>query len=178
MLWIDTPQQFTFIETQAQRMICLPRSGFPRGLLPCEDGRHSIEVRDNTAIDRLVNREQTCLVCQELAHGDSLFALLRELRPVLAHSFFIVKPAARVSDGKRHGGQALGSRVDDDHGVFFPRLTRPLVPNAAPQINNVFTAMKNATGAAQFTSPAEVFNKRLAHGLKTAADAPLNTEAF
>ena len=57
MLWIDTPQQFTFIETEAQRVICLPRSGFPLGFLPCEDGRQAIEVRDNTTIDRLVNRE-------------------------------------------------------------------------------------------------------------------------
>ena len=57
MVWIDTPQQFAFIETEAQRVICLPRSGFPRGFLPCEDGRQAIEVRDNTAIDRLVDRE-------------------------------------------------------------------------------------------------------------------------
>ena len=57
MLRIDTPQQFTFIETEAQRVICLPRSGFPRGFLPCEYGRQAIKVPDNTAIDRLVNRE-------------------------------------------------------------------------------------------------------------------------
>ena len=42
---------------------------------------HTIEVCDDAAIDRLVDREQPCLVCQELAHRYSFLPLLRELRP-------------------------------------------------------------------------------------------------
>jgi len=49
-------------------VIPLARAWFPRGFLACEHYCHAIEVCDDAAIDRLVDREQPCLVCQELAH--------------------------------------------------------------------------------------------------------------
>lgn len=52
-------------------------SRFPRGFLTRQHDRQAIEVGDDAAIDGLVEREEPRLVCQELADGDSLFALLR-----------------------------------------------------------------------------------------------------
>src|SRR5439155_4202388 len=68
MMRIDTPQQLAFVETKGERVIRLARAWFPRGFLACEHYCHAIEVCDDAAIDRLVDREQPCLVCQELAH--------------------------------------------------------------------------------------------------------------
>jgi hypothetical protein len=53
-----------------------------------------------------------------------------------------------------------------------------LVPNAAPQVNNLLAAMKSAAGSAQLASPNKVLGERLAHGLKAGVDVPLNTEAI
>jgi hypothetical protein len=38
--------------------------------------------------------------------------------------------------------------------------------------------VEGAAGSAQFVSPNKVLTERLAHGLKAAANVPLNTEAF
>ena len=121
-------------------MIGLPRSRLPRGFLTRQHDCQAIEVGDDAAIDGLVEREQPCLVCQKLADGDSLFALLRELRPVRAHPFFVVEPPPRVGDRQRHRGQPLGGRVDDHHGVLLPGLARLLVPDTAPEIDDLLAA--------------------------------------
>ena len=63
MMRIDTPQQLAFVETKGERVIRLARAWFPRGFLACEHYCHAIEVCDDAAIDRLVDREQPCLVC-------------------------------------------------------------------------------------------------------------------
>ena len=92
----------------------------------------------------------------------------------VADPLFVIEPAARVGEGERHGGQTLGGRVDDHHGVLLPRLAGLLVPNAAPQVDDLLAAMIGAAGAAQLTSPGEVLGKRLAHAFKAAADVPVN----
>ena len=86
---------------------------------------------------------------------------------------FVVEPAAGVGEGQGHGGQALGGRVDDDHGVLLPRLARLLVADAAPEVDDLLAAVIGAAGAAQLAPPSEVLGKRLAHGLKAAADVSL-----
>ena len=122
MVRIDAAQQLALVEPEGDAVIGLPRARFPRGLLTGQHDGQAIEIGDEAAIQRLVEHVQPRLVCQELADGDSLFALLRELRPVRAHPFFVVEPSPRVGDGQRHRGQALGRRVDDHHGVLLPRL--------------------------------------------------------
>ena len=116
-------------------------------------------------------------MCQELAHGDSFFALLRELRPVLAHPLFVVEPAPRVGDGERHGGQALGGRVDEDHGVLLPRLARLLVSNTAPQVDDLLATVKGAASSAQLATPKKVISERFANGFEAWADVPLDSKA-
>src|SRR5439155_13875135 len=75
MMRIDTPQQLALVETKRERVIRLARAWFPRGFLACEHYCHAIEVCDDAAIDRLVDREQPCLVCQA-----SSFALFNAMR--------------------------------------------------------------------------------------------------
>jgi hypothetical protein len=112
-------------------------------------------------------------VSEELADGNLFLALLREFRPVRAHPFFVVEPAARVGNGQGHCGQALGSRVDDYHGVLFPGLARLLISNTAPEINHLLTVLIDAAGAAQLSAPSEVLDEGLAHGLKATTDMSL-----
>ena len=121
MLGIDPSQQLTLVVSEGNRVIGLARARLPRGFLTRQHNCQAIEVSDDRAIDRLVEREQSCLVRQELADRDSLFSLLRELRPVRAHPFLVVEPTPRMGDGKRHRGQALGGRVHNHHRVLSPK---------------------------------------------------------
>ena len=126
-------------------------------------------------IDRFVDGEQSGLVCQELAHGDALLALLRELRPVRAHAFLVVEPSARVGDGERHRRQPFGRGMDDHHRVLLPGLSRVLVPDAAPEIDGHLAAVIGTARAAQLVAAREVVVEGVAHGLEATTDLPVYT---
>ena len=91
----------------------------------------------------------------------------------VADPLFVVEPAARVGDGQGHRGQALGGRVDEHHRVLLPRLARLLVPDTAPEVDDLLAAVIGAAGAAQFPASSEVVGKRLAHGLEATTDVSL-----
>ena len=146
---IDAPQQLAFVEPEREGVIGLTRAGLPRRLLTGEHHREAIEIRDHAPIDGLVEREQPRLVGEQLANGDLLFAVLRELGPVRGDPLFVVEPAARVGDGQGHRGQALGGRVDEHHRVPLPRLARLLVPDPAPEVDDLLAVVVGAAGAAQ-----------------------------
>lgn len=55
----------------------------PRRFLAGQHHRQPIEVGDDAAIHGLVDREQSCLVSEELPDRDLLFTLLPELGPVV-----------------------------------------------------------------------------------------------
>ncbi len=129
-------------------MIGLPRSRLPRRLLTRHHHGQAIQVGNHAPVHGLIEGEKPRLVGEELPDRDLLFALLRELRPVRTDPLFIVDPAARVSDGQGHRGQALAGRVDDHHRVFFPGLARLLVADAAPEIDDLLAKVKRATRSA------------------------------
>ena len=174
MLRIEAAQNLALVETKGDGVIGLPRPGLPRGLLARQHDRQPIEVGDEAAIDRLVEREQPRLVREELADGDALLALLRELRPVPAHPLLVVEPAARVGHRHGHRRQPLGGRVDDDHGVSLPGLASLLVSDSAPEIDDLLAAAIGAAGAAELLAVSEVVGKRVAHCLVAATDVSLN----
>ena len=62
---------------------------------------------------------------------------LGKLRPIGAHAFLVVEPAAGMRERQRHRCQALGGRVHHDHGVLFPGLAGCLVPNPAPKVDHL-----------------------------------------
>ena len=173
MLWIDTAQQLALVEPKGEGVIGLPRSGLPRGFLTGQHDRQAIEIGDDAPIDGFVERKEARLVRQQLADGNALFPLLRELRPVRGHPLFVVEPPSRVGEREGHRGQALGGRVDDHHGVLLPRLARPLVSNTAPQVDDLLAAVVHAAGAAEFVASSEVVVKGLAHGLEPGTDVSL-----
>ena len=84
---------------------------------------------------------------EELPDGDALLALLCELRPVHADPLVVVDPPAGMREGQRHGGESLGRRVDDHHGVPLPRLGRLPVANAAPEIDDLLALAEGAARA-------------------------------
>ena len=174
MARIHAAHQFAFIEPQGEGVIGLARAGLPCRLLTGQDHRETIEVGDDAAIDRFVEREESGLMRQELADGDLLFSVLRELGPVGGHPLLVVEPAAGVRERQRHGCQALGGRVDDDHRVPFPGFARLLVADAAPEIDDFLAAMIGTAGTTQFTASREVLGKRLAHRFETTTDVSLH----
>src|SRR2546430_2893458 len=72
MLRVYAAQQLTFVETESKSVICLSRPGLPCRLLSRHDHSQAIEVGDGASVYGFVEREQACLVGQELADGDSL----------------------------------------------------------------------------------------------------------
>ncbi len=154
-------------------MIGLTRPRLPCRLLTGEHDRQAIQIGDHAAIDGLIEGEQPRLVREELADGDLLFALLRELGPVPGDPLFVVEPAAGVGDREGHRGQALGGRVDEHHGVPLPRLACPLVANTAPEVDDLLAVVIGTAGATQLTASSKVLGKRLAHRLKAATDVSL-----
>ena len=108
MARIDPPQQLSLVEAERERVIRLPRAGLPLRLLTSHHHGQAIEVGHHAAIDRLVEREESRLVRQQLPHCDAPLSLLRELGPVRGDPFFVVEPTARVRQCQGHGGQALG----------------------------------------------------------------------
>ena len=161
MTRIDPAQQLAFVVAEADRVIGLPRAGLPHRFLAGQHHRQTIEVGDQAPVHRLIEGEQARLVSQELADGDGLFSLLGKLRPVAADALLVVEPAPGMGDRQGHRGQALGSRVDQDHRVLLPGLTGRLVPDTAPQVDDLLTSMVHATSAAQFVSPGEVLGERI-----------------
>ena len=79
-----------------------------------------------------------------------------------------------MGEGERHRGQTLRRRVDDHHGVLFPRLAGPLVADAAPEIDDLLAAVIGTAGAAQLPAPGEVLGERVAHRLEARADVPVD----
>ena len=169
---IDPAQQLAFVEPEGDRVIGLPRARLPRRLLPSQHDREAIEVGDHAAIDRLVEREQPGLVRQQLADGDRLLALLRELGPVRG------RPARR-SRASRASGRAPGSSRP---GPWSPSGRSPSCPrshgspvarvaDAAPQVDDLLAAVIRAARAAQLAPAREVLGERVAHGLESRGDS-------
>jgi hypothetical protein len=174
MLRIDAAQQLAFVVAERDRVISLARSRRPRGSLPRQDNGEAIEVGDEAAIDRRIQREQACLVREELPDGNALLASLCELGPVGADPLVIVDPPAGVREGQRHGGESLGGRVDDHHGVALPRLGRLPVANAAPEIDDLLTPAVGAARAAELPATRKVVDKCVPHSLESGADVAVD----
>ena len=173
MAGVDSPHQLAFIEPEADGVVGLSRARRPGRLLTSEHDSEPIEIRNDALIDRFVEGKQARLVREELAHGDRLLAVLRKLGPVSGHPLFVIEPTAGVGNGERHRGQPLAGGPDEHHRVPLPRVARPFVANAAPQIDDLFAAVVGTAGAAQLFASSEVLGKRVAHGLKAANDVSL-----
>ena len=178
MLRIHPAQDLAFVETQSDRVIRLPRARRPRRLLPGEHDRESIQIRDETAVDRHIEREERGLMREQLPDGDRRLALLCEHRPVRGHGRLVVEPAPRMRKGHRHRGEALRGGVDEDHRVRLPRLARSLVPHAAPQIDDLFAVEVGATCAAELAAAREIFREDVANALEARADVPFNSDVM
>jgi hypothetical protein len=105
-------------------------------------------------------------VREQLTDRDPVLTGLRELGPVGADTLVVVQPAARVGERQDHRGEALGRRVDHDHGVRAPRLAARPVAHTAPQVNDLLPILVDAARAAEFTPTGEVLDERLPHGLE------------
>jgi hypothetical protein len=174
MAGIDPAQQLALIEAEGNGVIGQPRSGLPCRFLTRQHAGETIEIGDEAAIERIVQRIQPGLVCEELPDGDSLFAPLREFRPIRAHPFVVVEPAAGMRDGERHRGEPLGGREDDYHRVLLPRFAGLLVADPAPEVDDLLASVIGAAGTAQLPAAREVVREGRSHGFKATTDVSLD----
>jgi len=159
-------------------MIGLPRAGLPRRLLARQHDRQTIGVGNQAAVPLFVEGKQASLVSQQLAHRDGFLAVLGELRPVAGNTLFVIEPAARMRQRQRHRRQALGRRVDENHGVFLPGLAGRLVAHAAPQVDDLPAPVVHATRAAQFVAQGEIVGECIAHGLEARTHVPFDANVL
>ena len=79
---IHAAHQLAFVEPEGQPVIGLSRARLPCRLVTSHHRRQSVQVRDHAPVDWFVEGEQTGLMREQLAHGDLLLPVLRELGPV------------------------------------------------------------------------------------------------
>ena len=99
MRGIDPPHELALVEAQVIAWYACRSPGCQARPLPSHDAREPVEVRDDVAVDGLVEPEQSCLMGEQLAHGDRLLAGLGELGPV-------GRRRARRSRASRASGRA------------------------------------------------------------------------
>ena len=177
MLRIDAPQELTFVETERDGVVGLPRSWRPRGPLAGHHRREPVKIGDDAAIDTLVEREEAGLVGEELANGDALLAVLRELRPVRAHELVVVEQATRVRERESHRGEALGGGEDEDHRVRLPRLPGVGAADPTPEVDDPLAVAVHAAGSTDLAPAREVLREHFLDGLEALAHRPLDLDA-
>src|SRR5262249_1204776 len=100
------------------------------------------------------------------ARGDVLLALLRELGPQLGDRRIEIEPAAaRQHVGAERSG-ALGAGEHDAERVPGPRRVAPGVGHAAPQIDHLFAAHRQADRGAELAFLGKVLGESLGDALE------------
>ena len=151
-------------------MIAVTRSGRPRRLLAREQARHVVQVAQLLDRQLLVEQDEPRLVAEELAHGDSCLAILRELGPVSGDRGVVVEPAARLRHRQRHRREAFGAGHDDDHRVFVPGCVALGRAVATPQIDDLFAAPVRRDSGADLAAFGEVALELGAHLFEAGGD--------
>ena len=177
-LRIHPAQDLAFVETQRDGVIRLARPRRPCRRLPGQHLGQPVQIRDETAVHRHIEREERRVMREQLTDGDRRLAVLGELRPVRAHGRLVVEPAPRMRKGHGHRGEALRRGVDEDHGVRLPRLACPRVPHAAPKIDDLFAVEVGTAGAAELAAAREIFREDVADVLEARADVPFNRDVM
>jgi hypothetical protein len=111
----------------------------------------------------LVDEDETRFVPEELANGDGMLAVLRELGPVPRDRRVVVEPPACVGNGERHRREPLGRRKDDDHRVLVPRVVAFRRAATAPQVDDLLAAPIGSDGRTYFAALAEVARELRPH---------------
>ena len=84
---------------------------------------------------------------KHLAHGDGLFPVAPELRPVARNRSVVIDRALRGQDVNGRGRDALGTRKADRHGVAVP--SGAIVPGPArPDVHDGLPIQKDRDGSA------------------------------
>jgi hypothetical protein len=76
--------------------------------------------------------------------------------------------------GHPHRGHTLGRGKDQHQGIFLPRLTGHVVAYAAPQVDDLLSAIVDRAGCAQFSALGKIAGKLLAYGLKPGRNRPMS----
>ena len=155
-LRVDAPDQLALVPAERDPVVAVARARLPRRLLRRDRRADAVEVEQVVEVEALVDRAQSRLVREQLAHGDALLAGRAELRPVLRHGRVVVEQAAAVGDGDRHRRDALGGREHRDERVLLPRRLRHAVAVAAPQVDDLAAVAVDRDGRADLIALREV----------------------
>src|SRR5262245_4545727 len=176
VLRIDPAQQFSFVKSNTDGVIGLSHARLPRRGLTGHNICQSIEITDNVSVDRFVECKQSGLMGKQLADRDPFLAPLAKLRPVRPHAFIVIEPSTGMRQRKCHRREAFGRRAHNDHGVFLPWFAGGLVPNPAPQVDDLFALTVYAARCAHFFSKQEILEESVPNGFKAFSDVPLNPD--
>ena len=168
-LGIDAADQLALVEADRYRVIAAASSRFPGRRLCGKRLRQRVVIRQQVEIQRNVDRAEPGLVSQQLANRYVALSRLSKLRPVVGHAFVEFEKAARVCDGKRHGGHALRAGEHHDERVLLPRVTRLRIASPTPEINDLLTILVDRNRSAELSAQPEILGEGGTHGLEAAA---------
>ena len=172
VLGVDVADQLLHVQPERHGVIAVACTGRPRRFLAREHTRDGVEVVHLRDPQLLVEQDESRFVAKQLAHGHVGLAVLRKLGPVARDRGFVVEPAARVSQRKRHGREALGAGHEDDQRVFVPRRVALGRAAATPQVDDFLAAPIRCDGSADLAALLEVALELGAYLFEAWSDEP------
>ena len=149
-----------------ERVVAVARAGRPQRRLLGEPVHDELPVAVPVLGNRLRERGEPGLMCEQHAHGDRVLAVLRELRPVRRDRRVEVELAARDEHVRAQRGGALGARPDHADRVAFPRPPGRGVGAPAPEVDDRLAVERHADGGADLAALGEVAFERVADRLE------------
>ncbi len=137
-----------------------------------------VQIGDQGFIKRMIEREQSGLMGQELADSDLLFSILRKLGPVMTDELVVIEPASRMGHRESHSRETFSRGVDERHRVLFPGCPGHYVSHATPQINDLFSFVIHATGSTDLSPVRKILGECCAHFFVSAAYKSMYRDLF
>ena len=141
----DAPDDLTDQPAVGESVVAVSRARLVGGCCRSEGLGHVLPVEQAIAgVHEAADPVKACGMGEHVAHGDGLFAVGRELRPVGGHRFVVVDQPAVGQYVQSGRGDPLGRGEAHRDGVVPPRFV--VGPFTTPQVHHGLTPVVDAHG--------------------------------
>ena len=159
------------------RVVAVRGPGVPQRLLLLERPDHGVPCEHVGRRELGVERRQSCLVAQQVAHRDPFLAGLRELGPVARDRKVDVELAALGEQVHARRGRAFRAREDELQRVGAVEGAGVAVGDAAPHVDDLGAVDVERVARAHLAVLLEVAGERVADGLVPRLDGAADLDS-
>ena len=153
---VDPANEFTHQPTERERVVAVGGSRRPPWLGVGQRTCDPHVVENLVERQRFIDRVQAGTVRHHFGNGDVLFAVRRELGPVVGHRLRVINESAVDAHRQRSGGNALRGAEDDLQIVVGISNAAIFVDPSGNEVDNETTAMNDRNAASRFTRRGKV----------------------